>query len=258
MKFYLTYLLLLLFSFSNAQDIIYKTDGSTISSKILSVENTEVRYKKYSNPEGPTYIIYTRDIDKIIYENGYEEFFNIKETQKQNEPEQPDGNKEKYDYSKYRNSVQFNIFDIVYNEFTLSYEYLTKKRKLGIEIPVSLGYNLTDPVFQDASVFYSGIALNVYPAGFKKITYFTGPELRIGQTSTTRWDSEKQKEVTDKKFLYSRFLVNNGIAFNLAENFFLATHVGIGIKYYDIGIDEDKPAGIHSNLNFTFTMATRF
>ena len=38
-----------------SQDIIVKKDGSTIISKVLEVGTSEIKYKKVSNQDGPTY-----------------------------------------------------------------------------------------------------------------------------------------------------------------------------------------------------------
>lgn len=53
-----------------AQDVIVKKDGSTILSKILEVNPNDVKYKKFSNPNGPTYTIIKSEIMSINYENG--------------------------------------------------------------------------------------------------------------------------------------------------------------------------------------------
>ena len=61
---------------ANAQDIITTIRGEQIQAKVLEVSPTHVRYKRYSNLEGPTYTIYTSDLIKIRYENGEEDIFN--------------------------------------------------------------------------------------------------------------------------------------------------------------------------------------
>ena len=70
-RFNLT-ILLALFS-SNvffAQDIIYKLDGSEIKANVTDILDDNVKYKKFDNPDGPTYSISTANIEKIKYENG--------------------------------------------------------------------------------------------------------------------------------------------------------------------------------------------
>lgn len=58
-----------------AQDVIVKHDGSTILAKVIKVTSKEIEYKKYSNQEGPTYIILISDVKAINYENGEKDNF---------------------------------------------------------------------------------------------------------------------------------------------------------------------------------------
>ena len=52
-----------------------KKDGSTIISKVLEIGIFEVKYKDFSNLQGPTYGIAKSDVMRINYENGEEESF---------------------------------------------------------------------------------------------------------------------------------------------------------------------------------------
>ena len=60
----------------SAQDMIFKTDAQSIQAKILEISTTEVRYKRFSNPDGPTYVLPVGDISHIIYQNGERDDFN--------------------------------------------------------------------------------------------------------------------------------------------------------------------------------------
>ena len=60
----------------SAQDIITKNDGTDIQAKVMEVEQSQIKYKKFSNLEGPTYIISVSDILMITYENGEREMYN--------------------------------------------------------------------------------------------------------------------------------------------------------------------------------------
>lgn len=59
-----------------AQDVIVKKDGSTILSKVLEVNSSDIKYKKFSNQSGPTYIISVTDVQTVNYENGEIDDFN--------------------------------------------------------------------------------------------------------------------------------------------------------------------------------------
>ena len=60
---------------AKTQDIIVKKDGNTIVSKVLEVSDTQVKYKKASNLDGPTYTINISELVGINYQNGEKENF---------------------------------------------------------------------------------------------------------------------------------------------------------------------------------------
>ena len=64
----------------SAQDVIVKRDGSTILSKVLEVNTADIKYKKFSNQNGPTYTINISDVMVINYENGEKDTFNSSST----------------------------------------------------------------------------------------------------------------------------------------------------------------------------------
>ena len=53
-----------------AQDVIVKKDNSTILSKVVEISDTEIKYKKWSNQDGPTYSIKKTEVFSINYSNG--------------------------------------------------------------------------------------------------------------------------------------------------------------------------------------------
>lgn len=63
-----------------AQDLIFKTDASQIEAKVTEITPAEVRYKRFSNPDGPTYVLPVKDIRYIQYPNGEKELFSMPET----------------------------------------------------------------------------------------------------------------------------------------------------------------------------------
>ena len=58
-----------------AQDVIVKKDGTTILSKVLEVNEANLKYKKFKNPQGPTYSISLSEIMSVNYENGEKDVF---------------------------------------------------------------------------------------------------------------------------------------------------------------------------------------
>ena len=78
MKKFAVLLLVLFFAcwIASAQDIIIKKNGEDIKATVTEVNPTNVRYKKFDNPDGPLYTIERSDIAVIRYANGENEVYN--------------------------------------------------------------------------------------------------------------------------------------------------------------------------------------
>lgn len=70
MRTQFTFLCVLFCALVSAQDIITTTDSTTIEAIIEEVGPEQIKYRKASNPTGPLFIVYTRDIQSVTYNNG--------------------------------------------------------------------------------------------------------------------------------------------------------------------------------------------
>lgn len=59
-----------------AQDLITKRDGEDIKAKITEVNQNEIKYKRFDNQDGPTFVISKSEVLMVRYENGTNEVFN--------------------------------------------------------------------------------------------------------------------------------------------------------------------------------------
>ena len=64
-----------------AQDLIVTTDSKKIEAKIIEISSDQVKYKEYDMPDGPTFILSTKEISTIIFSSGkvilYERFLKL-------------------------------------------------------------------------------------------------------------------------------------------------------------------------------------
>lgn len=89
LKFLLIITFLGIAGFAKSQDVIVKKDNSTILSKVVEINSSEIRYKKWSNQDGPTYSISISDVASINYANGeVDKFANTTTNQVQTQPVQ--------------------------------------------------------------------------------------------------------------------------------------------------------------------------
>lgn len=86
-KFLCLFILGILSLAAYSQDLIVKKDGSVIQAKVAEIGISEVKYKKWSNQDGPTYSIAIADILAINYPDGSkEEFANTSATSQEVTP----------------------------------------------------------------------------------------------------------------------------------------------------------------------------
>lgn len=60
---------------ANAQDVIVKTDNSTILSKVEEISAESIKYRKWDNLDGPVYVLNISEVISINYSNGTMETF---------------------------------------------------------------------------------------------------------------------------------------------------------------------------------------
>jgi len=70
--------ILVFITFQNiyAQDIIIKKDGTKIETKVIEVGLSDLKYKNFTNLNGPLYTLLKSDIKEVKYENGEIETYN--------------------------------------------------------------------------------------------------------------------------------------------------------------------------------------
>lgn len=121
-NFLLTVCLTFLFFFSNAQDILIKTNGENVLVKVEKITDTNIEYKLFNNIDGPTYSINRKEVFQIQYKNGTIENINaniVKPT-----IETPIGNS--------GNTKQFKSGEKVYYTFKTDL-YGTRQKKATIK-----------------------------------------------------------------------------------------------------------------------------
>ena len=244
-------LLLFLISFyTKAQDtIILKTNEKVIAT-ISEINEMKIRYKEFSNPSGPEYVINKNIVYKIIFKNGDTKIISDIHLRK------------KYG----RNIFAYHVFYIIYKDFTLSYEHIFKSGKVGLKIPVAIGYNTKegrDGPREYSNLFYSGVGLNIYLMGQRMASYFIGPEIHLGQGQEMYYVHDNSDYTSSKhfdKFFYWRLVINNGISFSPITNFRLAAVLGLGVRNYKIpeSKDDNNDGGFKSTAYVTISMGYRF
>lgn len=258
-----------------SQDIIYKKDNTKIEAKILEINQSEVRYKMFTNPDGPLYIMYKSDVVKIEYPNGQVEVYNPEI--KKEEPQivkddyavKTERQKDAYsvDGDFMRNVVSINLLQAMLGFASASYEWVEPKGVFGIKIPI--GYNFDSgnsislaTLSEDNSNFFGGIAFNLYPKRKKRVSYVVGPYFQIGQFSYkvyqyNGWGGPSTNQNYDDGVYYALY-VNNGLEVLIARDFSFSFCGGPGLirksgsHYNNSNNGFDLPITLNGEFNLSY------
>lgn len=258
----LLFIMLFTFAFSSfSQDILYKADGTKEQVKITLLTDKEIQYKKFSNLDGPVFTIPKRDVMMITYENGdFEMMKNSTDNKKADKTDLAENFK--------KNLISFHLFDVVYYDFTVSYERILASGTIGIQIPVGIGYAYNSDFYNNReewvrNKFYSGIGINFYPTGQGKWRYFVGPNIRVGYGKMIDYSSGYYDEYgnwvygkTDVEGIYTKFYMDNGVIFTPVKNFSVEVVGGVGIRFFPEAGNNHSP--VAPSGYFSFNMSYRF
>jgi hypothetical protein len=150
--------------FGNSQDVITLKNGNEVKSKVVEVEDADIKYRKFENLTGPVYSISKTEVFMIQYENGSKEVYNtptaIPQSQQGNietiQPPVHKSEKEKATKPKYRKEIAGGVAMI-----SLSIPMLVTGGALtGVGMAITA--EQTDPNgYYGADLWISGIALLV-------------------------------------------------------------------------------------------------
>ncbi len=212
---------------TSAQDFIYKRNlENRIPATNINVQNIETTYNVFGDESGQLFSIENDQISMIAFENGDVRFF---------EREKRIAKRRNFK----KNLINYHLFDLVVNNFKLSYERIISNGKIGVQIPFAIGYGDKDRIsgYDDVhNTFYTGLTLNFYPTGQGTVRYFMGPGIQVGTGVfyDDYYDSNtgQYHDTSEDTFVF-RFLINNGIMFTPIEALSISLVGSLGIRYTD-------------------------
>lgn len=235
---------------AQSQDKIYRQNGKIIEAKIVEIGSSEIKYREFSNPSGPIYVLETDRIKKIVYENGKEEKFveNFKD------PERYADQKKK--------ALKLNFLSALYGYTELGFE---KSTGVGKSFELSVGvigagkagileynyYNsqLGEVKREPFGFFVSGgYKFGKLPDflifGKTKATHimqgtYVKPIAYLGNYSENKivYKGNNQYEVGRQNVTFGALQLELGRQWVLGESFVLDTYWGVGY-----GFDNKKPS----------------
>ncbi|HRO44157.1 MAG TPA: hypothetical protein PL009_15090 [Flavipsychrobacter sp.] len=261
-----------------AQDRIYTKSGGMYEVKIKEVGTRAVVYKKWSNLEGPDFVMPKNEVDRIKFQNGDEEQFSMQGRLKATKTPRSSNT----EYGKNIIALSpIHMTNVSPIGFGLSYERVIDKNYLvSFYLPIVYSFKNENsnnyyggyyPYKDERKMawFYPGA--KIYPTGSDGVVrYGVGPSLAFGtgdRTYTTSYfDPQTQTtqyaDVSENIFVMG-ILVNNSLNINPTPRLHLGLELGLGIPYYTN--ENDHPQGNYYNtfndeplVQFNFNIGYRF
>lgn len=223
-----------------AQDLLYTIGGSKIQVKVTEINTTDIKYKDFSNLEGPTYVISKQDVVLIQFANGTVDILNNnpqtfpaskKETEYVNTNKAKELNKDKPSlYYMNNNLISINALALANGDATFIYDREFLNSHLGIT--VLGGYNFNSRIGALNAVIYdsfekakknfdAGLGINFMPRNTKRTQYFMGVLVKYMDFSYKAVidSSNNQLKYADAKGSQLAIMFSNGWIYRISPNF---------------------------------------
>lgn len=121
-----------------SQDKLVRTNSEIVLSKVIEITQTEVRYKKFDNLDGPVYTEDKSNFVSVIFENGKIEAIVANQ---QNTNDKHNG-KARFTAlnPKYKNTIDFDFFSLYTADVSLQYTHYLKNEHFAITVPFRIGW----------------------------------------------------------------------------------------------------------------------
>ncbi|PLX14240.1 MAG: hypothetical protein C0598_01800 [Marinilabiliales bacterium] len=235
---------------AQSQDLLYFSNGNILKVNTIEQNSEGVTFTLYNSTNVEVFNANKEELIRIIKQNGDVVTF--------------DGiYRSESDISFPKNRVAFNVLHAPQGIITMKYEFLNKTGNLGFEIPMSVGLledTYLDPIGEIFnrefySLFYTGLTLNWYPVGQKRVSYVLGPSLRLGIGKDQYYYYYDSYYSEPKEEYYSKLLINNGLILNPSDHFSISFMFSLGIMHHNAPPEEYKfrtVADASINLAFRF------
>jgi hypothetical protein len=256
-------------SYSYAQDVIVRKNGTTVEGRVTEVGIDKITYKLGKDANGANFVIRKNEVKQIEFENGETVSMNpnqsrIKETSTN------------MDEAFGRNMINFSPFKVLDSGpgIGVNYERIVgTKRLFGITLPLSVTFP-DNYIFSSSSgspnrsMFYFSPGLKIYPFGQRKVTYAVGPNLFTSfgkvRNYVSTYDPVRNtyvgEETTRNNFRFG-VLVNNYVNFQITPQFQIGLHAGLGSRYIDretVNVVDYHFNRVQVTGEFNFNLGFRF
>lgn len=267
LAFFRIFLLLILISRGLvSQDIVYTSTGNKIKAKVTEINLTDIKYKDFSNLNGPTYVIPKSDVVLIEYQNGYRDIINANPKDyapaKIKEPS-PEAKEKPNLHSFNKNLISINALSLANGDLAVMYDREFANHHLNVSLLGAynfnsrmgfLNYYVADSKDFAKKNFDLGVGLNFIPSNIKSVQYFLGVFVKY-----MNYSYKEQVNTNNNQIKYvaangsqTAFMFNNGWIVRIAPTFNFKFFFAFGVPQYSPSIGEKHKNGVKFYIGYCF------
>lgn len=238
-----------------AQDFIFTISGSKFPAKVVEVNTNDVKYKDFSNLEGPTYVISKREVVLIRYSNGYVQIINDNPPalQPKTETEKAVKLPEKKPLNLYylsKNMISINALALMNGDLTLLYDRELLDSRLCVTVLGGYNFNPnTGPLnavvrsswLQSKKNYDAGLGISFMPRNTQRAQYFVG---LLGKYMSFNFEENEiinnQSVLTKKTGSQIAVMINNGWVFRITPTLNMKFFAAIGLPSYSHALTDNS------------------
>jgi len=224
---------------ARAQDSLRMRTGAVYSVKIIEITDTQVKYRTYSNPDGPLYNVAKNTIQSMKLEGQRWEFLSPEIAEYRRKSSNPArNNHNNVERSHY---IALNLTDLIRTDLTVFYEWMMPGNKIALRVPVTYGFrsahfnlvqSLGNPfAFARNTVFKAGLDLRIHSGqGYGRVRYVFGPGIyyvRLNRVTSDLYTTDPAYMVF-RQTNAMRILFMNGLQITPAEFIQFGFESGVG------------------------------
>ncbi|HEY0030036.1 MAG TPA: hypothetical protein VGC65_04710 [Bacteroidia bacterium] len=255
----------------SAQDTIYKITGAKIIVNVTEINSSAVKYKFY-NAESTGELLKS-EIAYIVYANGLKEMYNMSAAPLKKSVAITEIEPEKKPEKMHRNILAINCFDILFTNFSFSYERISKTGKYSLKIPLSFGLggkpNMNNyesgyfnSYYLQNRIYGGGLEFNIYPFAQSRHTFYIGLSAVAGNfnyfiTTPAVYDPATgyyypQAPAEKHVGLHYAGMLHIGGYIGLSENLLLGGKLGLGYKHEETILTDYTTPKAQLDLNLAY------
>lgn len=247
--------LLVFVSVLQAQDILYTVGGNKIQAKVTELNTTDVKYKDFSNLEGPTYVISKSEVVLIEFADGSTQIVNpdapalTPKTLEEKAVKAPE-KKPLNLYYLNKNMISINALSLANADITLLYDRELLDSRLCLTFlgaynfnPHAGGLNLpiVSSLTQVKKNYDIGFGISFMPRNTTRVQYFVG---LLGKYMSYNYEANaivnNQSVITKEKGSQISIMINNGWVFRVTPSLNFKFFGAIGVPSYSPTLTGDE------------------